>query len=229
MLITLLIFLAFTLWQSTLGNSLPGSAHPEAPAGVSHFCSTVVSDESCIAPTTSPIASPDQPLRRVFEPRAETNRLQAISPMDSDPTLQCPLWNSLPWVPLQESTPGSWIPYTYNMSGFVLWCDIDLPFRPPINPNGADVELVELVEQIESVARCIRLCIGYNLDYKTNHCTAVTITPTSSCYLKHSWDGFMLNPNTTLRSVQAPGFVSALMIPANYTGNNTFQPPILYG
>lgn len=168
------------LWQATLGSSLiltSASVNPFSTTDLSEhsltFSTTDLSEQAC-TPTTIPTVNLEQLQMRALQAKTESNPI-------SDPDLQCPQWNGLPWVPLREDD-GSYIPYN-TWSGFVVWCDIDLPFRPLVNPNLLDLKNMQGATGV-SLVQYIRYYVVYNKDIKLFNCTRVTLTTDRVYYLK---------------------------------------------
>lgn len=196
------------LWQTTLGSS--PSIYPAISASVNHFCSTDLSEKACTTPPSTNPAGLNQ-----IETRAHEDTTNTASTEDPDPNPQCPRWDGLPWVPFKKrEDPGLSIPYHKSQTGggFVVWCDIDLLYRPPANSHILDLQNMHGATGY-SLAQCIHSCVVFNKKGITSghNCTAVT---DGVYYLKQGSDGYndyALTSNTT--SVLTPGFASAMMIP----------------
>lgn len=191
------------LWQTTLGSS-----------------------PSIYSATSASVTNPADSLNQI-ETRAHEATTNTAPTEDPDPNPHCPLWDGLPWVPF-ERRGGSSIPYEEDKTGagFMVWCDIDLLYRPPMNPHILDLQNMQGATG-HSLSQCMRSCVILNKDNSGHNCTAVTLTRDGVCYLKQGSDGtnkFALTSNTT--SVLSPGFASAMIIPKNYQGNKTFTRPV---
>lgn len=151
--------------------------------------------------------------------------------------LRCPDWDMLLWVSLtsdQRNIPSKLEPGTRSPSRiegnpmiFLIWCNVNIPIRRGVNELERQFKDLVITDKPKTLEQCIEGCVLYNQGYSEYRCIAISLDKNSICYLKgHDFGGTSLiskdGAEPLPKDITRDGLVSAVLLSAKYTANETW-------